>query len=348
MMINIRFKSKPKNSAIIKINICNNLSELNFSILAFALIMFFFCQSNAQIISDSSKIRTPINLMSINFIQKNDPFKSEINYPILAGVGLSYSYIIYQINNYYENTWWKKDSNYIYNSKFNIVNDGTYARNIDKYGHALGTALISHFISAGFEAANIEEETCVWLGAIGGLGMQMYVEIKDGYSPIDRISGKPKWGFSPGDAVSDFLGASYFVARYYFPELNNYQLRFSYFPSKDMLDGKKPDNNFSDDYEGQKMWLSLRMKNLLPHNISEYWPSFLMLSLGYFVSGIGDYSSKKSIETYYYLAFDIDAETIPLYGNFWSFVKNTLNYIHFPMPGIQFSKNGISLALIIY
>ncbi|MFZ1288675.1 MAG: DUF2279 domain-containing protein [Melioribacteraceae bacterium] len=321
-----------------------NNFKINF--LFFFLILINY--SKAQNIDDSIQVKVPISLMSKEIPIKIDPMKTEIDHLTLAGVGLSYSFAIYEINRYYENTWWKKDTNYIYNNSFNVVSDNSYARNIDKIGHAFGTAVISHFISAGFEAANIEEETCVWLGAIGGLGMQMYVEVNDGFSPIDKISGKPKWGFSPGDAISNFIGASYFVSRYYFPELNNYQLRVSYFPSKEMLNGDKPDNNISDDYEGQKMWFAFRMKNLLPKEISEYWPSFLMLSAGYFVSGIGDYSSKKSIETYYYLAFDIDAETIPLYGKFWSIIKNTLNYIHFPMPGIQFSKNGISLALIIY
>ncbi|MBK8946476.1 MAG: DUF2279 domain-containing protein [Ignavibacteriae bacterium] len=313
--------------------------------LVFFLILFNL--TKAQNSSDSIQVKIPICLMNQNFSEKINPFKTEINYPMLAGVGLSYSFIIYQINNYYQNTWWKKDSNYVYNNKFNIVSDNTYARNIDKIGHAFGTAVISHFFAAGFEAANIDEETCVWLGALGGLGMQTFVEINDGYSPIDKITGKPKWGFSTGDAISNFIGASYFVSRYYFPELNNFQLRVSYFPSKEMLNGEKPDNNISDDYEGQKMWLALRMKNLLPKRISEYWPSFLMLSVGYHVSNVGEIY-EKPIKENYYLALDIDAETIPLYGKFWTFIKNTLNYIHFPMPGIQFSKDGISFALIIY
>jgi len=207
---------------------------------------------------------------------------------------LGYSLILYQIHNYYQNTWWKSDSNFIYDGSFHVVSDNEYARNIDKFGHAYGAAVISHFLSAGFEAANYDEETSVWLGAIGGLGLQTYVEIKDGFAPIDKLNNKPKWGFSPGDAISNLLGTSYFVAKYYYPFLNNFQLRVSYFPSEELRNGKKPDNNFSDDYEGQKLWLALRMKNLLPESLSKYWPSFLMLSVGYFVSGIGDYSSVET------------------------------------------------------
>lgn len=305
-----------------------------------------FAQKNSR--NDSTAIKVPISLMNKNIPSQINPFKTKIDYVSLAGVGISYSYLIYKINQYYANTWWKSDSNYINDGSFNVVQDNTYARNIDKIGHAYGAALISHFISAGLEASNFDEEKAVWVGGLSGLAMQLYVEIQDGYAPIDKITQKPKWGFSPGDAISDVLGASYFVARYYFPVLNNFQLRASYFPSKELRNGDKPDNNISDDYEGQKMWLAFRMKNLLPKSISEYWPSFLMLSVGYFVSGIGDYSYEKSIKQNYYLAFDIDVETIPLYGKFWSFIKNTLNYLHFPMPGIKISDKGISFALIVY
>jgi hypothetical protein len=42
----------------------------------------------------------------------------------------------------------------------------------------------------------------------------------------------------------------------------------------------------------------------------------------------------------YYLSLDLDAETIPLYGGFWQFLKNTLNYIHFPMPGIRITPDA--------
>ena len=292
--------------------------------------------------------RIPISLMSKNIPQKHGPFEQDKDYYTLGAIGLGYSLILYQINDYYKNTWWKSDSNYIYDGSFHVVSDNKYAKNIDKFGHAFGAAVISHFLSAGFEAANFDEESAVWYGAVGGLGMQLYVEVQDGFAPIEKVSGKPKWGFSPGDALSNLFGASYFVARYYYPYLNNFQMRASYWPSKALRNGDKPDNNFSDDYEGQKMWLALRMKNLLPQNIAEYWPSFLMLSLGYFVSGIGDYSTAGKTKSYYYLAFDFDAEVIPLHGKFWAFIKNTLNYIHFPMPGIEISEDGLKFAFIIY
>jgi len=325
----------------------NKISPLFFLLIIFSSNIF------AQF--DSLNFQTS-NYQSINFIQQLqitkqlndfDPLKKEINYSILAGVGLSYGFIIYQINDYYQNTWWKKNSNFTYDGSFNIVNDWDYALWLDKFGHAYGTAVISHFFSSGLQAANVNQELAIWLGAIGRFGMQMYVEIQDGFAPLNS-DGKPKWGFSPGDAVTDFLGASYFVAKYYYPYLNNFQMRVSYFPSEAFRNGLKPDHNISDDYDGQKMWIAFRMKNLLQNYISKHWPSFLMLSAGYGVIGIGDYSLQKDLQKSFYIAFDFDASEIPLYGEFWESIKNTLNYIHFPLPGIKISNDGISFLLFAY
>jgi len=327
-------------------------SNINIIVILFSVVILTnnsLAQSDS--INSTTKYKSLSHLRELQYTQqlnKFNPLHKEVNYPILTGVGLSYGYIIYEINEYYKNTWWKEDSNYYYDGSFHVVNDWDYALGLDKIGHAYGTAVISHFLSSGFQAGNVNHELSVWLGAIGGFGMQLYVEIQDGYAPTDKDTGEPKWGFSPGDAIADFIGASYFVARYYYPYLNNFQLRASYYPSEAMQNGEKPDNNISDDYDGQKMWLAFRMKNLLPKSMAEHWPSFLMLSAGYAVSGIGDNATDAGLQQSYYLAFDFDAEVIPLYGEFWSFIKNTLNYIHFPMPGIKFSNDGVQFLLIAY
>ncbi len=179
----------------------------------------------------------------------------------------------------------------------------------------------------------MSDKSTAILGAGLAFGMQLYVEIQDGYGP--------KWGFSPGDIVSDLIGSLYSVAVYYYPYLKNIQPRVSYFPSEEMRNGTKPDMNISDDYEGQKLWLSFRMKKMLPENIAEVWPSWLMLSVGY---GVRNLDGRGGGDKEFYFGFDFDAEEIPLHGKFWQFVKNTLNFIHFPMPGIRFSPDAAFLV----
>jgi hypothetical protein len=263
-----------------------------------------------------------------NQLDMPDPLATDLNYTALAVVGLGLGTAIYSINNYYQNTWWRDKR-----TSFKFVNDWKYALWLDKYGHVFGTYLQAHAFSSSLEAANMSVESSALLGAGLAFGMQLYVEIQDGYGP--------KWGFSPGDIVSDLIGSLYSVAVYYYPYLKNIQPRVSYFPSEEMRNGTKPDMNISDDYEGQKLWLSFRMKKMLPENIAEVWPSWLMLSVGY---GVRNLDGRGGGDKEFYFGFDFDAEEIPLHGKFWQFVKNTLNFIHFPMPGIRFSPDAAFLV----
>ncbi len=277
----------------------------------------------------TATVKIPLRLSLIkpdNY--RPNPFSKKINYPVLAGVGVVTTAAVIAINHYYQTTWWRGKR-----TKFKFVNDWKYALWIDKFGHMLGTDLIAHGFSSALEAANFETLPALWLGAAGGLAMQLYVEYQDGFGP--------QWGFSPGDAASDFLGAVYYVGQYYYPFLKNFQLRVSYFPSKKMLEGKMKDHNISDDYEGQKLWLSVRVNNLLPPKFEKIWPDWLMLSFGY---GVSELNGNGGGIKKFYLGFDFDAEELPLHGRVWNFVKNTLNYIHFPMPGIRISPNAAFLV----
>ncbi|MBN1637681.1 MAG: DUF2279 domain-containing protein [Ignavibacteriales bacterium] len=256
-------------------------------------------------------------------IQKKDLLNNDINYWTLAGLGGVTAGVWYGVHQYYANAWWEEQDN-----KFRVINDWEYALSIDKLGHFYGATLIGHLFSAGFEAANFPMEASTIYGALASLAFQLYVEIQDGFGP--------QWGFSPGDAAADILGSAYLVGQYYIPYLKHFQPRFSYLPSEEFKSGEKPDMNIVNDYQGQKLWLGLRMKELLPEALAEYWPSFLMLSLGY---GVKDLDGIGGGISEWYIALDFDAETLPLQGKFWQFIKNTLNYFHFPMPGIRISPD---------
>ena len=171
--------------------------------------------------------------------------------------------------------------------------------------------------------------------AIGAFAFQMYVEIEDGF-------GK-NWGFSPGDAAFDLMGALYSLGQHYYPVLKNFQPRVSYYPSLEQREGKRKDGNIIDDYAGQKYWMGIRMKNILPKSISKYWPSFLMLSVG---MGLKNWNGFGKGDQDLYIAFDLDAEELPLHGGVWQFIKNTLNKIHFPMPGIRITPHAAFFAIV--
>ncbi len=262
-------------------------------------------------------------LGSLN-VKKIKPINDDINYGLLAGVGAITIASGIGIHIYQANAWWKDQR-----SRFRFVNDWNYALWLDKIGHFYGANLLAHGFSSGLEAGNVHDETAAIYSAIASFAFELYIEIEDGFGP--------KWGFSPGDAIADFLGSAYFLAQYYYPYLKNFQPRVSYWPSEEQRNGLRRDGNFIDDYHGQKYWIGMRMKEILPKSIAEYWPSILMISVG---MGVKDLNGSGGGTREFYVALDLDAEKIPLHGKFWQFLKNTLNYIHFPMPGIRVTPDA--------
>jgi len=282
---------------------------------------------------DSIKItKIPISLLPNTQIKNKprlNPLETKIDYNMLYGVSALVLATGIGVHIYQANAWWQNQS-----STFKIMNDWKYALWLDKMGHFYGTNLIAHGLSASLEAANVDLEHSAIYAAAGALAFELFVEIEDGFGP--------QWGFSPGDAGADLLGASYSLAQYYFPVLKHIQPRVSYFPSEKYLNGEHK-GNIIDDYAGQKYWLAFRMKELLPKKIAKYWPSFLMLSVG---MGLRDWNGFGVGKQDVFIALDFDAETIPLHGKFWQFVKNTLNYLHFPMPGIRISPTSAAFVIV--
>jgi hypothetical protein len=302
----------------------------------FLFLLAFYCYLPAQVNSLNNSLvhynlntalEAPLSLKLNIPGDEFDPFNKKINYTTLAGVGAIYLASGIGVHIYQANAWWKDNR-----KGFRFVNDMDYAVFMDKIGHFYGTVLLAHAFSAGLESGNVQSEQAALWGSIMAFAFQMYVEIEDGFGP--------DWGFSYSDAIADFAGAAFSLGQYYYPWLKNFQFRFSYFPSKKYLDGVHR-GNMIDDYEGQKYWLSLRMKNLLPEPLAKHWPAFLTLSLG--VQG-KDITPDGGGFREYFIALDLDAEEIPLYGKGWQFVKNTLNYFHFPLPGIRISPNAAFLV----
>ena len=194
-----------------------------------------------------------------------------------------------------------------------------------------GTTALQHLFSSALSWSNIDfEKSMIW-GSLFSLAYELYIEIEDGFAP--------NWGFSPGDALFNILGAGYPLLQYYYPSLKNVNLKMSYKPSRHIRDGKKILN---DDHEGQNFYLSLKINNVLPEKLEKFWPDFLCIAIGYDIENWNLYGSADKI---FYLALDYDLEFIPLYGEFWQFLKNTLNLIHFPAPGIKYYNKKFYLTI---
>lgn len=260
-----------------------------------------------------------------------DPLSTKINYNILAGFGAAYLASGIGLHIYQSNAWWKKDS--LYTGKFAFISDWNYALWIDKFGHCYATHLLAHAISGGIEAADVQSEQSTWYSASLALLYELYIETEDGFAA-------PRWGFSPGDASADFLGASFYVAQYYYPFLKNFQLKWSYWPSKKFKENSN--KIIIDDYEGQKYWISTKVKNMLPEQAAKYWPSFLNVAAG---MGVKNLNGSGGGQREFFVSLDLDAAELPFHGKFGEFVKNSLNYFHLPMPGMRITPHAAFFIL---
>lgn len=254
--------------------------------------------------------------------------KKEINYLGLTTVTLLGAGAFITARTYFENSWWSDER-----GSFRFHNDWDYALGADKFGHFFGGYAITQIFTSAFDAANFEQDQIYLYSALFTIAFQTYIEIEDGFSP--------EWGFSPGDAIANVLGASYRYMQYRIPYLNNIKPKISYYPSDEFRDGKIKGDNITDDYSGQKFWLSFKLSKIIP-NFADYWPEWLMLAAGH---GIRDYKS-DNIHREFYLALDIDIDELPLYGRFWNFIKSTLNLFHVPMPGIRVTPEGTFFEII--
>lgn len=278
-------------------------------------LMYNFRDSSAkQIYLSEIKTNSPVI----------DPLKREIDYGRLYLIGGATLGLFTAAHIYQANLWWDAKPN----KKLRIQWEGDYALYMDKSSHFIASHFLTHYLTASMEAANIETRKSVWYASVISFLYETYVEIEDGTTEGFTLA--------PDDLIADFLGSGYHLAQYYFPYLKNFQPRISYYPSSAIRNSQTKEN-FLDDYEGQKHWLAIKVKELLPESISKYWPSFLMVSFG---SGLKNYfTNKQNMQREFFIALDFDPDVLPIFGEFGEFIKNSLAYVHFPMPGIRISPN---------
>lgn len=233
------------------------------------------------------------------------------------------------IHIYQQNGWWKNNR-----APFHFQEDLKYGRSVDKLGHFYGGIVAAFLLRKSYRWAGLSEEASLYWGSAGSLLFQTYVEIEDGFS---------KWGFDRVDFAADVAGAAWPVAQYHVPFLRNFDFKFSYVPSPNLNQsggtgfvGQR--HIMFDDYEGQTIWMSVKMKNVLPEPAAKYWPDVLSLSLGY---AVRDVFTPRPYSAWL-LALDLDmTKVIPADTPFLKLLGEALNFIKFPAPAVQFSPRAI-------
>jgi hypothetical protein len=234
---------------------------------------------------------------------------------------------------YQRRAWWQGER-----EPFRFVNDWEYALNIDKFGHVYAACLTSNLARAALQWSGLNEKGSVFYGSVFGLAYELYVEAEDGFHKA--------YGFSPGDAISDIVGTMIPLAQATFPVLQNFSLKWSYYPSRQYLDELKSEKlrTFIDDYEGQVYWISVDPHFMMSERLSEIVPRWLGLSFGAAVHDLGEQTSSHRL---YYLTMDYNFSKIETESSVVRTVLHALDFFHLPSPGIGL-ENGKLRAGIFY
>jgi hypothetical protein len=238
---------------------------------------------------------------------------------------------------YQKNAWWSDNR-----ADFHIQEDGAYSLYADKLGHFYGGYIVSYLIGEGIIASGVPFRTATALGALGGMLYQTFVEIQDGYGS--------NWGFSPSDAIANYLGAWYYLAQHEIPVLQNFTPKVQFVPSRWV--GDRPmvhETAVFDDYHSMTYHLSFEMDNILPNSFKQFWPNWLNLSIGYNVRNMEyfDAVGNPLIERNIVIGLDYNlTKLIPeTNSNLINWLVQTFNHYKFPSPAIVIGKD-VKFALM--
>ncbi|HDP99074.1 MAG TPA: DUF2279 domain-containing protein [bacterium] len=189
---------------------------------------------------------------------------------------------------------------------------------MDKLGHYYSARLLAEQFTLLSRWIGFSQRSSQWIGPIISSVLLLEIEIYDGFFK--------DWGFSLADFAANELGAFMPLMENKFPWMNNFRMKFSYYPSR------QPQNEptFIKDYAGMTFWLSWNVHSALPKKIKKKYPPWLNLTVGYSI----DQQTHGQAE--WYIAPDIDWEKLPL-GNTptLNYFKRALNYLRFPFFALK-------------
>lgn len=257
----------------------------------------------------------------------------QINTTRLAIVGGIVVGVMTGVQIYQANGWWKDNR-----SSFHFREDLSYGLGVDKLGHFYAASGLTFLLSKSLQWSGMTERQSLWWGAGTSVLFQTYVEMQDGFST---------WGFDRVDFAANVGGASYPLIQHHVPFLKSFNMKMSYHPSPLVNEGggvgfKGQKHIIVDDYEGQTIWFSINVNNVLPKSADPYWPDWLCIAVGYGARAIAE----PDPYPVWMIALDYDmTRIIPQTSGFLRTLSETLNFIHLPAPAVRFSPNAIWYGL---
>lgn len=213
-----------------------------------------------------------------------------------------------------------------YKTSFFTKQNSLYSSNYDKALHFYGGVVSADIIASGLRLQGYEREDAIVMGAAASSLFYLYIELEDAH--INYL------GFDGVDLAASVLGSGYPVLQHYVPFFNSFTPKFSYHSSGiNTTMAKQYSPQFLSDHEGQTYWLGVTVADLLPASYQESYPGWLGIAAGFSMRNLGQNTRQE-----YYVTLDVDLRTIDTKSEFFNTIIRTLNYIHFPMPGIKFAQ----------
>lgn len=266
---------------------------------------------------------------------------TEVQLAPTVALGAGFTCLAVALHYHQKNAWWPAGDS----ATFRFKEDLEYARGLDKAGHLYSSYVTATFTGDVLMESGFDRSTATWIGGATGLAYTLYVEVMDGFAR--------DWGFSPSDAIADVVGSSFYVAQHYVPYLQNFTPRWSYVPASWV--GYPVSNHrqktFIDDYNSTTFWMACNVNNMLPASAAEYWPDWMMISLGY---GIRDYDvvdangREVGATRRFLIGVDYDwVKIIPTSSvGVLNYLRQALSYIRLPGPTLELGDDGVKFGVL--
>ena len=247
---------------------------------------------------------------------------------LIGGVTLG---TVIPVHLYQQSAWWQGQR-----APFRFENDWKYALNVDKVGHMYAGYILSRTFGYMLRWSGLSEHSSTFYGSVFGLTYQMYVEVEDGFHR--------DYGFSPGDAFSNMVGATIPLAQSTFPVLKNFAFKYSYWPSSNYLDELHAGQTraFLDDYQGTTVWLAVDPHFLMGSGAARVVPAWLGFAVGLAARDLDLNGNGRRL---YSLALDYNLSKIETDSDLLQAIFTLLDYIHLPAPEILFDGKHVRLGV---
>lgn len=219
--------------------------------------------------------------------------------------------------------WWWKDDYHDFAFEQDAFVDN-YLLGIDKMGHFFTSYLYFHSLNELMRWADFSPKTRRITSVALPLAWAISIEIGDGFST---------YGYSWQDLAANSLGIGFGLLQERFPYMRNFKAKMSYYPNSYYVNNGFNKWSLTSDYRGHCYWLSFDIHNLLPQKAKRYWPPFLNMAVGYGINPKESYNEQPHIRDFC-IAFDWNLSSIKTKQKGTYVVKELLDYIHYPAPGI--------------